>query len=326
MPETIELNEDMTSEDIKSFAESIVEEVQQERQGESKSDAEIVTDVASVEKPSAEEKSSTKTAEVEDLGEKTGSKSKAPKWLSDDVIAEATAYGIDEEDLSDFASREELEKVFRIFDKRALDVGRKAMADGDEGKARNEKGRFVKSEDTKEDDEPSESRKRSDRYEITLSKDLYDDEIVDEFARMRDYYESRMEKLESHFTVSSAKSEEERFDNFVDSLGHAELFGKTGKESEKELQRRTDLHVAVKAQMIGLEQLGRPVEFSDKLVDRVAHMLFAEELSKKRLKQQTQKVFKQNQLRQGGSPIKPQPVSDNPRDEFDRLYKELERS
>jgi len=320
------ITSESTKEDIAAYANSVVEEVQQERQGERKSDAEIVNDVASVESTSAEEKSSTKTAKVEDQGEESGEDSETSDWFDDDVVAEAAAYGIDKDDLSDFTSREELDKVFRLFDKKALDAGRKAMAEGDDGKTRNEKGQFVKDGDAKNDEKVSTESKKDGRYEVSLSKDLYDDEIVNEFARMRDHYEARMERLESHLTNVNAKSEEQQFDSFIDTLGHADLFGKTGKETEKELQRRTDLHVAVKAQMIGLEQLGRPVEFNDKLVERVANMLFAEELAKKRLKQQTQKVSRQNQLRQGGSATKASPLHEDPRDEFDRLYRELERS
>lgn len=323
--ETMELNDSMTSEEIASYAESVVQEVQQERQGESKSDAEIVTDVASVEKPSAESNSSTNTAEDDNQGEETGSESKAPKWLNDEVMAEAAAYGIDEDDLSDFASREELEKVFRLFDKKALDAGRKAMVEGEDGKTRNEKGQFVKDAETKKE-ESVESKNDGDRYEVSLSKELYDDEIVNEFTRMRDHYESRLERLESRLVDQDAKREESQFDGFIDSLGHVEIFGKTGNESKEELKRRQDLHVAVKAQMIGLKELGHKVEFDDKLVARVANMVFAEELGKKRLKQHTQKVSRQNQLRQGGSPTKAQPLGEDPRAEADRLYKELERS
>jgi hypothetical protein len=140
---------------------------------------------------------------------------------------------------------------------------------------------------------------------VSLSPDLYDEEIIGEFTRMRDHYESRLEVLESHFAEQSASAEEQRFDSLVDSLGHADLFGATGKESDKELERRKDLNVAVKAQMIGLERLGRPAEMSPQLISRVANMVFGEELGKKRLKQQTSKISKQSQLRQGGSPTKP---------------------
>lgn len=324
MSETLDLNEDMTSEEIRDYAETVAKEVEQERQGDRKSDAEIVADTVSGSKTPAEEKSSSKSAEAKRQSEESGEESTGPEWLDDNTKAEAAAYGISEEELADFANREEFDRALRLFDKTALEAGRKAMAE-DDGKTRNEKGQFVKKDEPKPDESKEEASK-SGRYEVALSKDLYDDEIINEFTRMRDHYESRLAALEGHFAEVSAKAEEQRFDSFVDSLGHTDLFGKTGHESEKELERRRDLHVAVKAQIIGLEKLGRPTELTDQLVARVANMVFADELGKKRLKQQTQKISRQSQLRQGGSPTKPLPPRDDPREEFDRLYRELERS
>jgi hypothetical protein len=319
-----ELNEQMTSEEIKAYADSVAKEVMAEKQGDRKSDAEIVASVSSVEEPIAEEKSS-ESAKADSQSEETGVKSSVPKWINDDVKAEAAAYGIDDSELEEFSSREELNRALRLFDKTALETGRKAMVESTDELSRNEKGQFVKKADAKPESPKEESSKRG-RYEVSLSTDLYDDEIVAEFTRMRDHYESRLEVLESYFAEANAKSEEQRFDSFVDKLGHSDLFGKTGEESPEELERRRDLHVAVKAQMIGLEKLGRPAELTEKLVNRVANMVFAEQLGKKQLKQRTQTISRQSQLRQGGSPTKPQPVRDDPREEFDRLYRELERA
>lgn len=322
---------DTTSDDIKAFAEQVVQEVEADCKGEVKSDAQIVNEQARPasiepkEKTPAEKNSGSKSAPV---GEDTGDAPEVPEWITDEVKAEAAAYGLEESEISDFASREELDRALRLFDKTALEAGRKAMVDGeekDDAPVRNEKGQFVKKDEPKAEP-PAEKAPREGRYEVSLDKDLYDEEIISEFTRMRDHYESRLEALEAHFIEASVKAEEQTFDSAIDALGHADLFGTTGKESEKELERRRDLHVAVKAQLIGLERLGRPAEMSPQLISRVANMVFADELGKKRLKQQTSKISRQSQLRQGGSPTKPQPPSDNPRDEFDRLYKELERA
>jgi hypothetical protein len=199
------------------------------------------------------------------------------------------------------------------------------MAEGDETSTRNEKGQFVKKEEPKADTS-KEQAPQDGRYQVSLSPDLYDEEIIGEFNRLRDHYESRLEVLESHFAEASASAEEQRFDSFVDALGHTDLFGTTGEESDKELERRRDLNVAVKAQMIGLEKLGRPAQMSKELISRVASMAFGEELGKKLLKQQTRKVSRQSNGRMGGSITKPLPPSDNPRDEADRLYRELSKS
>jgi hypothetical protein len=324
-----EATPETTSDDIREYAEQVFKEVEADRQGEpeKKSDAQITNEQAGTPQPSAKTKetpaetnSGSDTA-TED-GEETGDVER-PEWMTDGVKAEAAAYGLEESELADFASREELDRALRLFDKTALEAGRKALAESEkEDSTRNEKGQFVKKEEPKT--EPTkEQAPRDGRYQVSLSTDLYDEEIIGEFNRLVDHYESRFAVFEKHFAEASAKTEEQQFDSVIDSLGHADLFGKTGKESEKELERRRDLHVAVKAQMIGLERLGRPTELSEQLISRVANMVFGEELGKKRLKQQTSKISRQSQMRQGGSPTKPLPPRDNPRDEADRLYKEL---
>ena len=325
-----EATPDTSPDEIKEFVEQLAQEVVQERKGEpeKKSDAQITSEQAATPQPGdvtkdtpAENKSGSDAAPK---GEETGEVEEGPEWLTDDVKAEAAAYGIDETELSDFASREEYDRALRLFDKSALEAGRKALAES-EGTTRNEKGQFVKKEEPKADP-TKEQAPREGGYQVSLSPDLYDEEIIGEFTRMRDHYESRLEALESHFAQASATAEEQRFDSLVDKLGHADLFGTTGKESDKELERRRDLNVAVKAQMIGLAKLGRPAELSDQLISRVANMVFGDELGKKRLKQQTSKIAKQSQLRQGGSPTKPLPPRDSVREEADRLYKELSQS
>jgi len=320
----IGLNESMSPEEISSYAESIAQEVAAERQGDTMSDAQIINDVAPIE-ASAEKNASSESAKGETQSEESGEESSSPKWINDDVKAEVAAYGISESDLSDFASREELNRALRLLDKTALEVGRKATVESESEKTRNDKGQFVKKEEANPSSSEEEAPK-SGKYEIALDKDIYDDDIVSEFTRMRDHYESRLEKLESHLMTVEAKEEERQFDSFVDSLGHADLFGKTGEETEAELKRRDDLFVAVKAQVLGLEKIGRPTKQNQQLVKRVADMVFADELSKKRLKQQTQKISRQSNGRMGGSPTKPQQPSSHPRDEFDRLYQELERA
>ena len=241
--------------------------------------------------------------------------------------AEVAAYGIEESELADFASREELERALRLFDKSALEAGRKALAESEgkekkpepeeaTGRVRGEDGKFL----------PKEGKPKEGRYEVTLDKELYDEGLIGELEKIRDHYDSRLELLESRFHEADAEAEERRFDGLVDSLGHADLFGKTGSESPKELQRRQDLIVAVKAQQIGLERLGRPTELNESLVSRVARMVFAEDLAKKDLKQRTRKISKQSNGRQGGGVTRPQDPREDPRAEADRLYRELERA
>ena len=328
-----EATPDTTSEDIKEFVEQLAQEVQQDRKGEpeKKSDAQITSEQAGIPQPGnkpketpAEDKSSSDTA-IDD-GEDTGAVEEVQEWMTDDVKAEAAAYGIDESELADFASREELDRALRLFDKTALEAGRKALAESEEkGASRNEKGQFVKKEEPKAEP-PKEQAPREGRYEVQLDPLVYDEGIVDELTRMRDHYESRLEVLESHFAEAAVVAKERHFDNLVDSLGHADLFGTTDKETPEEKQRREDLFVEVETYLLGRKALGRPTELNAAIINRFARSLFAEKLSKKELKQRTSKISKQSQLRQGGSPTKPIPPRDDPRDEADRLYRELERA
>lgn len=323
-----EVTSDTSSQDIAAYAEQVAAEVAAERKGEEKSDAQITSEHGDIQQPGQKpkettaEKNSGSTTATED-GEDTGDESEGLEWLTDEVKAEAAAYGIDGSDLSDFASREELERVFKLFDKSALEAGRKALVKGDDkGAARNEKGQFVKTEETKTEP-PKEESPKDGRYKVSLNPDIYDDEIIGEFTRMRDHYESRLEALEAHFTEASVIAKERQFDSFVDSLGHEDLFGKTDKETPEEKQRRGDLLAEVETYILGRQALGRPVEMNASLINRIARSLFSEELSKKELKQRTRKLSKQSDRRLGGSPTKPLPPRDDPRDEADRLYKEM---
>jgi hypothetical protein len=259
LSELTEATPETTSEDIAAYADAVAQEVEQERKGEpeSKSDAQITSEQADTKQPaekpkqsSAEKKSGSESVPTED--EESGDDIERPEWLTDDVKAEAAAYGLEESELADFTSREELNRALRLFDKTALEAGRKAMAEGEkETTTRNEKGQFVKKEEPKNDADLTDDKMQQRHYQVSLNPDMYDEEIIGEFTRMRDHYESRLEALETYFEEASAVAEEQRFDNYVDALGHDDLFGKAGKESDKELERRRDLNVAVKAQMIG---------------------------------------------------------------------------
>jgi hypothetical protein len=52
-------------------------------------------------------------------------------------------------------------------------------------------------------------------------------------------------------------------------------------------------------------------------------MVFADEISKRELKKRTQKISKQSNRRQGGGAVRPQGPTDDPREEAERLYREM---
>jgi hypothetical protein len=247
-------------------------------------------------------------------GEDTGEEAQ-PDWLDDDLKAELTAFGITEKGISEFTSREEVQRALRLFDTTALEAGRKALAEG-EAPVRDEHGKFAKK------DEPETPKEGS--YEISLSKDIYDEDLVDELTRMRDHYESRLSVLERRQAQNDAQAEEQMFDSIVDGMGHADLFGTSGKENPKQLQRRQDLMIAAKAQQIGMKVIGKEVNLDQALVNRVARMVFAEDFQKKDLKSATRKITKQSNGRMGGGATRPSDPAESVREEVRRRYKELE--
>jgi len=314
-----DLADNATHQEIQEYVNQVVADVEKDRAGEQseeKTDSQQLAEDNDTPVVPETDSGDDKTAK----GEETGPEDQAEDWLDDDLKAEIAAYGIDEKELADFTSRDELERALRFLDRSALEVGRKALAEGGKDEtqetepARNEQGKFTKSE-------PKEGT-----FEVSLDKDVYDEGLVEELTRMRDHYESRLDAFESRFAEADARAEEQRFDSLVDSLGHADLFGVTGKESAKHLERRQDLHVAVKAQQIGLEMLGRGVDLDQLLVNRVARMVFADELGKKELKARTRKVSKQSDGRMGGSATKAQDQKEPLMEEMERLYKELENA
>ncbi len=314
---TAELADDATHEDIEKFVDQTVKDAEEDRKGEQSEGEEGRTDsqqVAEEHSEPVEPVTETKPdgEDAADEGEEAGDpEGQAQDWLDDTLKAEVAAYGIDEKELADFTSREEVERVLRFFDRNALEAGRKAMAEGEKGKLQKEP-------------EPKDEGPKEGQYEIALDEDKYDEGLVEEFTRMRDHYDSRVAALETRFAEADARTEERHFDNLVDSLGHADLFGKSGKEGAKELQRREDLFVAVKAQQIGLQQLGRPTDLDGSLVNRVTRMVFAEELGKKDLKARTRKFSKQADGRMGGGSMRAQGPEESTEEWADRYYKELE--
>ncbi len=313
-----DLADDATHEDIQEAVGKIIEDRKGE-QAKDKTDAQRLaedpenTSVATDDVPGADDD----TAET---GDETGdSEGQAQDWLDDDLKAEVAAFGIDEKELADFTSREELERALRIFDKSALEAGRKVMAKG--------KGEESQGKETKP---VPKSEPKEGQYEIGLNKDTWpeDEDMVVELTRLRDHYEARFSTLEARFEArfaeADARAEEQHIDAVIDSLGHADLFGKTGKENSKQLERRQDLAVAAKAQQIGLAQMGREVDLDESLLNRVARMVFAEELGKKDLKARTRKMSTQANGHMGSRGAKAPDPKESRHEKAQRLYDELD--
>lgn len=329
MEATLDLTSETTHEEIQTYVNHVLNDVAEDRAGDEAEPSDAQRIAAERDKPDGDQTADGKSGSDDDTakpakgGDDAGKKDPGQDWLDENLKAEVAAYGIAETELADFTSREELERALRIFDRTALDAGRKALAEGEAaakkpeveeatGRARGEAGKFL----------PKESK--DGRYEIGLDRELFDENLIGELEKIRDHYDSRLEALEKRLHAADATAEEQRFDGFVDSLGHAKLFGKTGSETPEQLKRREDLLVAVKAQQIGLERLGRQVDLDESLVRRVARMAFPDELAREELKSRTRRMQQQSSKRMGGGATRAHNDAEPLRDEMRRLYKELE--
>jgi hypothetical protein len=300
----VELSEQSTHEDIEAAVDQAIEKqlAEHEPPEEETTDSEKVAPGKAVterkDTPADDE-------EVASDDSETGEGDSAD-WR-DDAKAEAAAYGIAEEDLADFQSREELDRAFKLLN-RQLDTER--------DKVRGEEPGETKEEPPKDDSEAPK-----------LDRDAYDETLVD----LTEHQASRIAKLESalaameeRFQSADAAAEEERFDRAVDDLGFAKLFGKTGEESEAEMKRRTDLFEHIRIEQQVMERLGRKVDYGA-LVQRVARSLFPDEYDKRLIKNHTRKVSAQSDKRQGGGATRPTDAPQTVRDEMRQLYKELDQ-
>lgn len=314
--------DDATHEEIEEAVDQILEQrstadlaADETVDGEETSDAEKVGTGESV----TERNNGEDTAEGDNVpsGEKTG-KGKSDNWRKD-AKAEAAAYGVSDEELAEFTSREELDRALNLFD-RQLDAEREKL-DGDQ---------------TGEDDDPNKGESQEDgqgsgpedgqseaTYEVRLDEDIYDEELVDEFTRMRDHYEGRIAALEERFTNADSLAAEQSFDRNVDALEFSKMFGKTGEESGAELDRRKELYEQVQIEQLVMSRLGRSVDH-DALVRRVARSLYPDEYDKKLIRNHTRRISRQHNMRQGGGATRPSDPPETLGEEMRQLYGELE--
>ena len=304
-----------THEDVQKVVDKIVEERKGEPEESDKSDSKAIAEERDKPTTTVEDKSGSEEDTVSDDDDSGDSdESDGQDWLDDDLKADAAAYGIDEKELADFTSREELERTLRILDKSVLEAGRKAEKDGTPAK-----------DEKSSKEENSEEEDTKDGYKVGLDEAVFDEELVSELAKMRDHYDNRFSALEAKLQAQVEEAKEEvEFDGLIDAMGHADLLGKSGKENTAELKRRSELFDAVKAHRIGMKALGREVDLDEALVSRVARMVFAEELGKKDLKKRTRKLSKQSDGRMGGGAEKAHETTESLRDTMRRRYKELE--
>lgn len=329
----IDFPENVTHEDIVGIVDKIVE-----RQGEAlakQSEDRDDDDSDSKETPAGEETPAGDDSvadDHDDEGRDDEDEGDGQEWLTDDLRAEASAIGISDDDLAEIVNRDEFDRIKRLVYKRALKAGEDADADSndDEGQKPNERSGREKDPKTGKFVAKKPAAEKA-KFEVTLDPEFYGKDVVDHFTALRDHYESVIEPLREKLDSLVADSEKRRadeedrqFDGFVDSLGHEDLFGKSGKETKEQLANRKKVFQAQQRIRNGLSLEGLPSDLSGDIVREACYAKFAEQLMKKQHKTLTSKMRKQSGMRQGGGRPVPTDRPESIREEMRRLYRELE--
>jgi len=341
----IALKDDATREDV----DALVKQYMQDRREPEKEKASSQSDTSKQTTAGDEQDSAGDDAaagQKEPGGEESGKKSEPSEgqtWLTDEIRAELPRW-VSDEDLSEFSTRDELERALSLMDRAAMKAGREAGRQGDdddddgqddENPERGQDGKFVKQENR------GDQKDDASQYEIDLDLSEFDEDlgkkVKDALTGLRDHYEGHLKALDERFSAIEAESQlriaeahEARFDAIVDSLGHADLFGKAGQENEKQLEARRKLFDEHQIYMAGLKSLGRESEMDHASVDRACRLAFADHISKQERKSLTKQLTKQSNMRMGVGAERPAeqpfkgPLKHHP--DVVRAYKALQES
>jgi hypothetical protein len=344
----LELKDDATREDVDAMVKQVMEERAEltgkqadndDAGGSKKTDVGDDDDAAGKGAAAGRD-----TAGGEDSGEEEED-GQSQDWLTDEVRAELPRW-VSDEDLSGFSSRDELDRALVLLDRAALKAGRDAGKTDDEGQKADDAGQRGKENDQEtKGSQDGKVRKQQERetatHEIDLDLSEFDEDLGKKvkgaLTGLRDHYESRLKALDERFTaieaeeqVRSTKAVEAQFDALVDSLGHADLFGTSGEESEKQLEARSKLFDEHHVYLTGLKALGREARMDKASVSRVMRMAFADHISKQEQKNLTKRITKQSNMRMGVGAERPAeqsfkgPLKQHP--DVQRAYKQLRES
>lgn len=232
------------------------------------------------------------------------------EWLDDAVREYATARGITDEELSEFATREEFDRALRIADRRAYEDGKAALK---QAERKDEPPRAEREEERKAPPkQPSDPL--ADIAKIKLGEE-FDEELAKRFNQFVDAsaatigdLRARLEQFEQQGRRQAADDIRRQAAESIHALGFSELFGKSGEKPTKEqsanLEKAIDAHF-VHAQ--GLLSRGQFVAPTPEFLRAAVHLAFGDQLTKLEQKRITEKLRKQSARRTGGSAAKPLP-------------------
>lgn len=271
-------------------------------------------------------------------------------WIDDDVRGMAATLGIPVEKLSGFSTREEFDRALSLVDAAVMRRVQSSQAGADQQQQLTQQAqqesvqRHVEDPNRRPDgtflpaDQRGQDSGQASSVDLGLDPELYEDIFVKDMNRIHGSLASRIDQLESFIgqlqhaeNARFQQSYAERFDSIVDSLGHPELFGESGKETPDQFENRKKLFADTSAYIDGLSRSqGRRIRLEKAIVDRAKHISFADHLSSQARQKILTQLRDQSADRMGGSAQSGQEVpydgliENNPdlHATFDRLARE----
>ena len=226
------------------------------------------------------------------------------KWLDGDVRSLAATMGLTDEDLQDFSSREELDRVLKILDRNVIATGKAALGE-EQAPALAPAPALAKAP-------APEPAPETDGVLGDLSKFKLGEEFDADVAKpVNDFVEAVAEQIRG-VTEGLAgllqQQEQVAADNVyrlavesLHALGHKDLFGESGKPPTQaqtaNIEKAIDAHLVHAAVLFARD---RPAPPTPEFLRAAVRMEFGDQIIKNEQRQHTEKLRKQSARRTGG--------------------------
>lgn len=245
----------------------------------------------------------------------------AKDWRDDETKEFAAMMGLTDADLSDFGSREELDRALRLIDRKAFEAGKAGLEapNGQEQKQQQVQQPEVKQPVAQQQQQAGDPLADLSKFKLD---ETFNEEaaapinrfvetaattIKSQAAEIKDL-QTRLARFEQSAAEQSVADIERRAIESLHSLGQPELFGKPGERPTKE--QAENVKRAVRAHFIharGLMAAGRQVAPTPAFLKAAVHLEFGDQLLQIQKKQHLAALQKQSARRTGGPAAKPVP-------------------
>lgn len=232
----------------------------------------------------------------------------AAEWLDDDTRNFATTMGLTDDELAEFGSREELDRVMRIIDRKAYEAGKTPPPPPIKP---------IEKQPVQQEKQPVvEGDPFADLSRYKLGEQ-FDEDAANPINRFVELAAASFRDLQTRLTQFEQRDQQRSADDLrrqavasLHSLGNTEFFGKPGEKPTKE--QVANIEKAIDAHFVharGLLATGRQAAPTPAFLRAAVHLAFGDQLSKQQQRQLTEKLRKQSHKITGGGSGKALPKS-----------------